>query len=331
MSETPARLDAGISSPKTDASLPAADAGITPIASGAVIYQTGRIHSVLTSSMVTKWQALLSRNTMNSDRSFIKVGDSITVSNQFMKCFESDNLDLDQFSPLAPTVTHFRSASSEQESPYLRESEAAEVGRTAQWVLSGSPSPLEREMVAMNPSYGVVMFGTNDVGILSRVDFADAMMQVVQNLMSQGILPILNTVPPRPSSQTADQNTKIFNEIIRGIAQAREIPLIDFNLSLAGLPEFGLAGDAIHPSTYRTNAGLRACTFSENGLKYGYNQRNLRTLEALHRLRSAIFVGETDFLESDIPRIEGAGTSTAPVMITSLPFSDLRNTTESSS
>ena len=331
MSASQVRLDGGLIDDKIDASVSPVDAGVTGTFSGPVVYRTDRIHSVLTSSMVNQWQEILSRNSMSSDQSFIKVGDSITVSNQFLKCFDGDNVDLDQFSSLAETVVHFRSDTQNRESPFYRDSEAAEVGRTAEWVLSGDPSPLEGEMTAMNPSYGVVMFGTNDVGILSRVDFSDAMMQVVEKMMSQGVLPILNTVPPRPSSESANQNVTLFNEIIRGIAQARQIPLIDFHLSLAELPEYGLAGDAIHPSAYRTNEGIRACVFSQNGLQHGYNQRNFRTLEALHRLRSTVFLGETEYLESDAPTVEGVGTSTSPIVISGLPFSNLKNTSESSS
>jgi hypothetical protein len=49
---------------------------------------------------------------------------------------------------------------------------------------------------------------------------------------------------------------------------------------------FGLSDDNIHPSIYRGN---QSADFRSEGLRYGYNQRNLNAIQILDSIRRIIF------------------------------------------
>jgi hypothetical protein len=60
------------------------------------------------------------------------------------------------------------------------------------------------------------------------------------------------------------------------------------------------------------------------GLQFGHNRRNLLTLEALHRVRSAVGSGQA--WDSNVSVRRGTGTAADPVVVESLPFVDVRDT-----
>jgi len=213
-------------------------------------------------------------------------------------------------------------------SSYARDSLASAVGRTAQWALDSDPAPISQEIAAISPTFALTMFGTNDVGIFSLVDYADHLLNLIDAILAQGVLPVLSTIPPRDDSEMINIEVPPLNAVVRAVAQARLIPLIDLNLALLPLENNGLGSDGIHPSAYRNNAGLRACSFGSEGLKHGYNQRNMLSLDALHRIKTSLLDGKMEFIEEDVEVLSGQGTAEAPYVIPSLPFSDLRDTSQ---
>ena len=62
---------------------------------------------------------------------------------------------------------------------------------------------------------------------------------------------------------------------VRAIAQGRGVPLVDLHHALTPLPNRGISQDGIHPSV----APSGACRLTSTGLQYGYNVRNLLTLD----------------------------------------------------
>ncbi len=101
-----------------------------------------------------------------------------------------------------------------------------------------------------------------------------------------------------------------YNAAIRGIAQARSVPLVDYHLALRKLPGGGLARDGIHPTTFHGARGRDACDFTAKGLRHGYNLRNLLALEALERVDSALR-GRT---APDAPLRANAGRGSPPLI-----------------
>jgi hypothetical protein len=147
-------------------------------------------------------------------------------------------------------------------------------------------------------------------------------------LLARGIIPIFSTIMPRDDKPSSDLLVPGYNAVVRAVAQGRQIPMVDLHRELLPLPDHGLSGDNLHPSTYRLNGANRACHLTPEGLQYGYNIRNLITIQTLDRLRRVLL---DDELAPDPPgpALQGDGSPDAPFEITHLPFVDLRDTRDS--
>ncbi|HJL14721.1 MAG TPA: SGNH/GDSL hydrolase family protein [Sandaracinaceae bacterium LLY-WYZ-13_1] len=236
---------------------------------------------------------------------FVKVGDSATVNRAFMRCLtDDDELDLGAHEALRPMIERIREARVEGGDSFSRDSEAASVGWSAHLVLRGSPTPLATEVRAANPRFALVMFGSNDVelGRLSR--FGTRMTAVVDRLLGWGVVPVLSTIPQRNDDAEADRQVPRYNAVIRALARARRVPLVDLNRALRGLPERGLASDGVHPSAPVVEGRARGCDFTASGLRFGQNLRNLLNLQMLARLQ--------EVLEEEAPA-DGPAAEPAPV------------------
>ena len=287
-----------------------ADAGIDAGPLGAVFYSDERVHSPIPPSLVTGLQGRLA-----SDRAmdvFAKVGDSITVSNSYLRCFGGERFDLGGRS-LETTRAYYSGGDAAGSDPFRRESGAATVGWHAGRALAGSPSPLDQELAALRPAVATVMFGTNDIGITGLEGYANNLYDVVDAVLASGAIPILSTIPARQDSASANAEVPRFNLVARAIAQTRQVPLVDLHQALEPLANRGLGGDNLHPSSF----GGGACMLTPEGLAFGYNMRNLVTLEALDRTRRALQGEASDEVAE---RLVGTGTHETPFEITSLPF-----------
>jgi hypothetical protein len=163
---------------------------------------------------------------------------------------------------------------------------------------------------AISPRYAVVMYGTNDIQLRNLPAYADNLLTLADELIAAGVVPALTTVMPRDDDPDADRLVPRYNAVVRAVAQARQVPLIDFHRELLPLPDHGLGADDLHPSVYRVGGAARACVFTPEGLRYGYNLRNLITLQTLARARAAVEAGAA----SDPPQ------PAAPATIDRLPW-----------
>jgi hypothetical protein len=257
---------------------------------------------------------------------FMKVGDSITVDPFALGCFADDDVGYGDRDELEATVDHFLSGEAGSATPWDRESRAAEVGETAAWAMEGSPSPVDRELSALSPAFAVLQYGTNDMQMAATYKdaiwpYAEDMLDLVDHVMDEDVIPVLVTIPPRLDDESADTWVPIYNAVVRGIAQGRQVPLVDLELGLRGIDGYGLYPDGVHLEPYSGGA----CRLGETGLSYGCNMRNLLVLDGLDRLRRAAIDGES-FDGADGLAIEGAGTASDPVRVAELPFTDLRDT-----
>lgn len=320
--------DAGTDSPDDRAG----DGDVNLEISGPVRYSEGRIHSPITPFVIDRLQEIQAMGSGLNPAVFMKVGDSITIDPNFLRCLADGEIDLTDHSELEDTLETFRSGDAAGTTPFDRPSEVALGGQTASWAITGDPSPAEREIAAIHPQIAVVMFGTNDMGWypldMPRMFrwYGNAYLTLIDDLLRQGIIPILSSIPPRENNAFLDLWVPTVNQFVRAVAQTRQIPFVDFHLALQPLPGFGLKSDGVHPNAASTGA----CDFSPNGLEHGQNMRNLTTLQVLDRLRETVFEGEAA-PETDVWVIEGSGTTGEPYVIDELPFSDWRDTTTSSS
>lgn len=288
---------------------------------GPVQYPTGRTQSPLTADLVEHLRAIHATAT-GSDAVFAKIGDSHTVTTSYLGCFAGTSVDLGG-RDLGATVDHFKAGDAAGTTPYGRVSVAAKIGWSAFAVLSGSPSPLDQEVTAIEPAFATVMFGTNDIGFMRIDRYGQNLAQIADTLLAKGIIPVFSTIPPRDDDAAADADVPRYNAVARGIAQTRGIPLVDLHRELLPLANHGLAGDGVHLQTYSGGA----CKLTAAGLAQGNNVRNLAVLEALDRVRRTVLAGDAA-PDADAPRLAGHGSPDDPFVIGALPFADRRDTTK---
>lgn len=310
-SPAPGEVDAPVPLPQIDARGP--DATL-----GAVQYPIDTRHSPITAELADHLVAIAARGPGQDDRVFAKIGDSITESSYFLRCFDGGTIDLDGRDALTPTLDHFRAGDAAGVSPYLRDSVADRSGWSARGPLSGEPSYLDQELAAIAPRYASLMFGTNDVGYRSHDLFGSDLWTIVDTLLDRGVIPVMSTIPPRDDDPAADARVPLFNLVIRALAQGRGVPLVDYHRELAALPGHGLIKDGVHPS--QRDGG---CVFTVEGLQGGMNLRNLLVAEGLDRARRVVATGAA--LDADAPRRTGAGTHADPILA-GATFVDLGDT-----
>lgn len=223
---------------------------------------------------------------------FSKVGDSITVSRQFLQPFGTGDYDLGSYGYLQAAIDHFSQTTARSSSSFDNLSLAAGVGWSASAVLNPDfadpalcqpgESPLACEYRHTRPALAIIMFGTNDAGYRTVEQYRADMAAIVSQSIDMGVIPILSTIPPRPD---VSQQVQAFNQVVRELAQSQRIPLIELADSLAGLPDGGLSWDAVHPSAPPDG---RSGDLREANFAYGYVVRNFQTLDMLNRVRSAL-------------------------------------------
>ena len=311
-------LDRG---PEPDAA-PAPDAGFER-------YRAGQIHSPITAYTGDVMRGIAAIEGVHDDRVFMKIGASSTVSRSTLHCFAGDTVDLGEHDRLQTTLEYFLEGDAAGATPFDRVTVAARSGYSAGWAITGSPSPMDREIAAIHPRIAIVHYGTNDMGLLGPyqrglVRFHERMMTLIETLVDQGIVPVLTGITRRGDSASANRWVHTFNAAIRGMAQAWQIPFIDLYLAVDHLDRNGLGADGLHLNGY----GPGACLLTEEGLEHGYNVRNLIVLEAFDRMRRVLFTEEAALDAPGSPTL-GAGTTASPFIIDALPFAHFRDTAAS--
>lgn len=100
-------------------------------------------------------------------------------------------------------------------------------------------TPLVCEFRIYHPSYALISLGTDDYKI-SPETFEQRMRQIVEYIISKGIVPILST----KADNREGNNT--FNQILARLAYEYGIPLWNFWAAVQSLPKHGVANDQGH-------------------------------------------------------------------------------------
>ena len=298
-------------------------------ASEPTLYPSERLLSPMSPNVIHNLREIVTSTDGLQPNVFMKVGASSTVSNANLFCFAGDDVELDTYADLEPTIDFFLGGDAAGTTPFDRASLAAKVGMSAGWVLEGFPSPLESEIQAIQPRFAFVHYGTNDKGLGATYasalwKFGDRMMELSGVLIERGIVPILLTIAARGDKPDANRWVATYNAVIRAIAQGLQIPLLDLHFALKTLDGFGLSGDGIHLNTYKKNGSNRPCVFTSEALGYGMNMRNVSSLIALDALHWTVVLQE-DMFDESVP-LAGEGSLQKPFAVVSLPFSDRRST-----
>ena len=258
----------------------------------------------------------------NDPSVFAKVGDSITESKSFLADIGCGQMNLAGHTDVLPAIDVYSRVSFPATyttswcgvaNSFTRDSVTAVEGWTAAIPLQpfvGTPpdpscaqapydAPLPCELHLLHPSVALIMYGTNDVEHASDPTvFAQQLDTLVGACLAAGVIPILSTIPPRPADAVMDARVQAYNGAIVKIAGAERVPLVNYWRALVqgDTVNEGISGDGVHPNLYGGCAPhCESTDFSAAGLRYGYNVRNLTSLEALAKvLRIVIDDGSAD-------------------------------------
>ncbi len=226
----------------------------------------------------------------NQAMAFIKVGDSISASTNYLYAIGEGLYTLtDDYAHLGAIIRYFSLIeTSTGRNSFTQNSAATGVGWAAFAVFEPSLSnpalcapqeaPMACEFRRVRPAFALVLFGTNDVNYRTPTEFYNDITRIVDYSISNGTIPILSTIPPQPG---AWGDVPTLNRVIQSIAEEYAIPYIDYYSALRDLPNNGLTFDALHPSAPPQGHASTAI-FDAVHLRYGYVMRNLLTLEMLN-------------------------------------------------
>lgn len=335
------------SSPGDDASGPSVASSFDSLhvmATGAKTrYRKNLIQSPLTQNVLDNINSVAALAPDHTEEMFIKVGDSISAGGGHMSRFLCQ-LDLPDWTPdtmpwdfardisaqeyLRPALEYFltlevpsrvfEDGQEQYYSPFARDSLATRVGASAEWAVSGDPAPLAQEIGAMHPRYAIVMYGSNDVNgygtLAQKMDYIMRwFVPLVDNCISNGVIPIM-TAPPLSGDHYDESIT--LGHLIRALSQDRQVPFLNYQHAMWSLPNHGLSDDNVHPTYVGYN---QIAWFNPEDLDYGYNLRNLLSLEALHRMYESR-VATTGPLDSEPAGYIGSGTLADPFILDELAF-----------
>lgn len=215
----------------------------------------------------------------NNPKSFSKVGDCGTTPSWFLGDFDRgpEYYELGEYSHLLPIITHFQGA-------FGRTSLAAKSGFNASSIFSpiwsdrtncqANETPLECEYRISNPTFALIMLGSNDVW--HQDVFEQQMRKIIEYTISEGIVPILST---KADNEEKDGS---INATIADLALEYEIPLLNYWRAVQPLPDHGLQEDGVH-ITWGPNRFNDPLV-----MKKGWPVRNLVTLQILDAVWKAI-------------------------------------------
>lgn len=141
-------------------------------------------------------------------------------------------------------------------------------------VCPAGESPLTCDYLLTESFASLIMFGANDVNVLSTASYELAMRDIIEATLERDIIPILSTFTVRPTEDNTYAIGVRFNAVLIRLAQEYQIPLVNFWLATRDLADNGILED---------NAHLTVA---------GFNIRNQLTVEVLSQIRTEIMMNE---------------------------------------
>jgi len=207
-----------------------------------------------------------------------RTGDCNSTEWLFLHPFGEDQYDLGPYTDLQGVVDYFGTS-------FALPTYAAYNGLNAAAVLDpiwSNPevcqpgeTPLDCELRVHNASVLVIMFGTNDMIVLSPEEYDAALRHLLNVTLDAGVIPLLSTFPRHLAFP---DRSILYNQIVVRVALDYDIPLLNLWLALEPLPMHGIDDDEFHLNGPLTRAGDLS---SAANLQTGSPLRNLVTLQAL--------------------------------------------------
>jgi len=221
---------------------------------------------------------------------FSKVGDCMTATEDFMKPFASGDYTLGDYASLEKVIKLYAKVPAGVKDggfdSFSNPGFADTSGFNAAGVLdstwsdpkvcSADESPLACEYRVSKSGIAFIMFGTNDIKSIKPEQFDFYLRQVIVQTVNNGTIPVLSTFPVQPGLEDA---SVLFNKITVSVATDYDIPLINLYLALKPLAHQGV--DPVQNTHMTKPDSGKSADFSKEGLQYGFNVRNLLTLQTL--------------------------------------------------
>lgn len=215
---------------------------------------------------------------------FSKVGDSISLTSHYFARFDQDKYELGIYERLGPTIAYYKDS-------FERFGVALRIGLHA-WIAfrpglaDAQKCDPDEHMVACeirlnNPSVLLIRLGTNDTAAGDA--YERAIRHAIEYSIHEGIVPILVTKSDRFEGDNRH------NDTMRMLAAEYAVPLWDFDLVAATLPDRGLGGDNVHLTMYGVNDYTDPAT-----LRFGYPLSDLTGLMMLDTIRQIVMDGEAE-------------------------------------
>ncbi len=233
---------------------------------------------------------------------FARAGDENTATPDFLADFANGAFILDAYAGLQTIIDFYNSTTVRDEGGVPRTSfNITSFAAASNWTtvdvldtnridpancLAGE-TPFTCELRLTRPAVVLIMFGTHDLELpqVTPDVFRANVQALVQASLSNGVIPVLSTIPRRLDGLATEEQVARLNTEIVNVAQAANIPLWNFWLAVRDLPNGGLSPDGVTLSVSPTGAA----DLSAAGLAYGINQRNLTALQVLDAVRQAVF------------------------------------------
>ena len=219
----------------------------------------------------------------NDPWALMKVGESNTAGTVYLCNFEWRSYALGDHSQLQQVVDEFSRTGS-----FCRNNASAQNGFGTVNVLDPlfalpefcqpDETPLACEVRRSRPSFAFIHIGLADTGVITAQQYNSNLTQIVRYLSSSGVIPILQTWPTADVFN-ANNRPQLFNEEIRKVAYANNVPLLDIRAAIYGYENHGTESDGHHLS-------VRNPTVSDLGdaNTYGRPYRELQSLQILYDL-----------------------------------------------
>ena len=215
----------------------------------------------------------------NNPHAFMKVGDCAAFTSWFLVDF--DNVKkyylLGNHTELLDVLSYFKGS-------FERSSLAAANGFDTASALSPlwadpnqclkGENPVQCEYRIWHPSFALILLGTNDNNRPEK--FEGRMRQIIEYLISNGVVPILSTKADNMEGNNA------FNQTLAKLSKEYDIPLWNFWLAVQPLPHQGLQPDKEHLTWAINDLG------SPQAMKAAWPELNLTALQVLDALRIAV-------------------------------------------
>mgnify|MGYP005847035335 FL=1 len=220
----------------------------------------------------------------NDPRSLLLIGDSVNVEGRFLDSFAEGNYELGEYAYLQPTIDFFGESGS-LSADYLTEHSGFKYDMILDptWsnpaLCTPAESPLDCEYRLKRPSIAIIHLALNDMLFYSLDDYRTYMHRVIPTLIGYGVIPVLTTFTA--ADDFRPEQTPLYNQAIREVAAAYDIPLIDFFTAARPLPNRGTGEDGAHLS-HRDDWRI---AFDGDQWVYGVTLRELLTWQMLDELK----------------------------------------------